>query len=85
MKIYVKTLIGKTLTIEIEPTQLIEDLKFKIQDTEGIPVDQQRLIFLGKQLMNHHTCEEFGIGQVSHGLRDLTNTSGRWLTSDLPY
>ncbi|KAH8734509.1 hypothetical protein BGZ61DRAFT_503188 [Ilyonectria robusta] len=63
MKIYVKTLTGKTLTIEIEPTQLIEDLKFKIQDTEGIPVDQQRLIFLGKQPTDHHTCEEFGIGQ----------------------
>lgn len=63
MKIYVKTLTGKTLTIEIEPTQLIEDLKFKIQDTEGIPVDQQRLIFLGKQLTDHRTCEEFGIEQ----------------------
>lgn len=85
MKIYVKTLTGKTLTIEIEPTQLIEDLKFKIQDTEGIPVDQQRLIFLGKQLTDHRTCEEFGIEQVSHGLRDVPNVSGRWLTSYLPY
>ena len=64
-KMFVKTLTGKIITLDVETSDSVESLKFQVYGKAGIPAKQQRLIFAGKQLEDGSTLSDYGIQRES--------------------
>ncbi|KAI8149630.1 putative polyubiquitin [Fennellomyces sp. T-0311] len=65
MQVFVKSLAGKVTTLDVDPTDSIESVKYKIQDTDGVPMSEQRLLFGGQQLEEGHTLKDYSIAADS--------------------
>jgi ubiquitin len=65
MQVFIKTMAGKPLALEVELTKRIEEVKVKIQGKERIPVDQQRLVFTHRQMEDDHTLEDYEVQRDS--------------------